>query len=75
MQKIKDFFKVRRNKAFYITTIAQLLIVIQVVLAAFGYQDIITEALKDKVLGVANAILSILALFGVVIDPTNKEEK
>jgi phi LC3 family holin len=73
-QKFVAFFKQRHNKTFYLTSVSQLLIVIQTVLSVLGYDIIITEVVKHNILTIADAVLSILALYGVVIDPTNPKQ-
>lgn len=58
-----------RNKAFWIALIPAVLLLIQVVAAVFG----ITIDLGDmgnKLLAVVNAVFAVLAILGVVTDPT-----
>lgn len=62
--------KVRaKNKVFWLTFIPALLLVIQVVLAAFGIQWQ-PEALNEKIVDVINAVFMLLSILGIVTDPT-----
>lgn len=58
-----------KNKAFWISFIPAVLLLIQVVAAVFGYQLDLGE-LGNKLLEVVNALFAVLALLGVVNDPT-----
>lgn len=71
---MKNFFKQRHNRLFYITATSQLLVVIQMVLALFGYGDLITEMLKDKILATVDAVLVLCGTLGVFVDHKNKDE-
>lgn len=63
-------WKVRfRNKAFWVSLIPAVLLLIQVVAAVFGY-TLDLGALGDKLLAVVNALFGVLAVLGVVTDPT-----
>lgn len=75
MQKIKQFFSKRRNKTFYMTATAQVLVVAQTVLAAVGHGDLLTDILQNRILAVVDAVLALLAMFGVVNDPTTPGAK
>lgn len=58
-----------KNKAFWIALVPAVLLLIQVVAAVFG----ITIDLGDmgnKLLAVVNAVFAVLAILGVVTDPT-----
>lgn len=58
-----------RNKAFWVAIIPAVLLLIQVVAAAFG----ITLDLGDmgnKILAIVNAVFGILSILGIVNDPT-----
>lgn len=58
-----------RNKAFWVSLIPAVLLLIQVVASVFGYtMDL--GPLGDKLLAVVNALFSVLAILGVVNDPT-----
>lgn len=58
-----------KNKAFWIALIPAILLLIQVVAAVFGIQIDLGD-LGNKLLDVVNAVFMILAILGVVTDPT-----
>ena len=58
-----------RNKAFWLSLIPAVLLLVQVVAAVFGY-TLDLGALGDKLLAVVNALFAVLAILGVVNDPT-----
>lgn len=63
-------WKVRlKNKAFWLSIIPALLLLAQVVAAVFGY-NLDVGAVGDKLLAVVNALFVVLAILGVVADPT-----
>ena len=63
-------WKVRlKNKTFWLALIPAVLLLIQVVAAVFGY-TLDLGALGDKLLAVVNALFAVLAILGVVTDPT-----
>ena len=63
-------WKVRiKNKTFWITIIPAVLLLVQVVAAVFGYTLDLGE-LGNKLLAVVNAVFGVLALLGIVTDPT-----
>ena len=63
-------WKVRlKNKNFWLALIPGILLVIQVVAAPFGLVLDFGE-LGNQLLAIVNAIFAILAIFGIVIDPT-----
>lgn len=65
-------WKVRfANKAFWLSLIPALLLLIQVVAAVFGYTLDLGE-LGDKLLAVVNALFAVLTILGIVTDPTTK---
>lgn len=65
-------WKVRvKNKTFWIALIPAVLILIQVVLALFGVTVDITN-IQEKLLAVVNAAFVVLAVLGIVVDPTTK---
>lgn len=64
--------KVRlKNKTFWLTFIPAVLLLIQVVAAVFGYILDLGD-LGDKLLAVVNAAFMVLAILGVVVDPTTQ---
>lgn len=58
-----------RNKAFWVALIPAVLLLIQVVAAVFGYTLDLGE-LGNRLLDVVNALFAVLAILGVVTDPT-----
>ena len=63
-------WKVRiKNKAFWLALIPALLLLIQAVAYVFGISLDLSE-MGDKLLAVVNALFAVLALLGIVTDPT-----
>lgn len=63
-------WKVRfANKQFWLSLIPALLLLIQVVAAVFGYALDLGD-LGNRLLAVVNALFAVLALLGIVTDPT-----
>lgn len=63
-------WKVRiQNKSFWLSLIPAVLLLIQVVAAVFGYQMDLGD-LGNRLLAVVNAVFAVLAILGVVTDPT-----
>ena len=63
-------WKVRlKNKNFWISLIPALLLLIQAVAYVFGFTLDLSE-LGDKILAVVNALFTVLAILGIVTDPT-----
>lgn len=63
-------WKVRfANKTFWISLIPAVLLLIQVVAAVFGIRLDMGD-LGNKLLAVVNALFAVLAILGVVTDPT-----
>lgn len=60
-----------KNKTFWLSLIPALLLLIQVVAAVFGY-TLDLGGLGDRLLDVVNALFAVLALLGIVADPTTK---
>lgn len=58
-----------RNKAFWVALVPAVLLLVQVVAAVFGYMLDLGE-LGNKLLAVVNAVFALLAILGVVTDPT-----
>jgi phi LC3 family holin len=58
-----------KNKAFWLALIPALLLLVQTVAATFGLALDLGE-IGDKLLAVVNAVFSVLAILGVVVDPT-----
>ena len=65
-------WKVRiRNKQFWIALIPALLLLIQVIASVFGFTLDLGE-LGSKLLAVVNAVFAVLAILGIVTDPTTE---
>ena len=63
-------WKVRiKNKTFWLTMIPAVLLLVQVVAAVFGYTLDFGD-LGNKLLAVVNAVFALLAILGIVNDPT-----
>ena len=63
-------WKVRiKNKAFWITIVPALLLVVQTVASLFGY-DWDFVILNQQIAAIINAVFALLAILGVVNDPT-----
>lgn len=58
-----------KNKNFWLSLIPALLLLIQAVAYVFGFTLDLSE-MGDKLLAVVNALFSVLAILGVVTDPT-----
>ena len=58
-----------KNKQFWISVIPALALVIQAVAALFGFTIDLTT-IVGKVLAVVDAVFALLAILGVVVDPT-----
>jgi len=65
-------WKVRiKNKNFWIALIPALLLLIQAIAAVFGFTLDLSE-LQQKLLAVINALFLVLAILGIVTDPTTQ---
>ena len=63
-------WKVRiKNKMFWLALIPAVLLLVQVVVAVFGFTLDLGE-LENQWLAVVNAVFGVLAVLGVVTDPT-----
>lgn len=63
-------WKVRiKNKNFWLALIPAVLLLVQVVAAVFGFTLNLGE-LGNKLLAVVNALFAVLAILGIVTDPT-----
>ena len=60
-----------KNKTFWLSLIPAVLLLVQVVAAVFGITLDLGE-LGDKLLAVVNALFAVLAILGIVTDPTTK---
>lgn len=67
---MKINWKVRiKNKNFWMSFIPAILLLIQAIASVFGYKIEFGE-LGDKLLLVVNSVFAVLALLGIVNDPT-----
>ena len=63
-------WKVRiKNKNFWLTIIPAVLLLVQVVAAVFGIEIDLGD-LGNKLIAVVNAVFVVLAILGIVTDPT-----
>ena len=58
-----------KNNTFWLTLIPAVLLLAQVVAAVFGF-TLELGALGDRLLDVVNALFAVLAILGIVADPT-----
>lgn len=65
-------WKVRfKNKAFWLALIPAALLLVQAVLACFGVVWDYSQ-ISQELIGVVNALFAVLAILGVVADPTTQ---
>jgi phi LC3 family holin len=65
-------WKVRlKNKMFWLAIIPAIVLLVQVVANVFGFTLELSD-LGDKLLDVVNAVFAVLALLGIVADPTTE---
>lgn len=60
-----------KNKNFWISFIPAVLLLVQTAAALFGFQIDLGE-IGDKILAVVNAAFVVLAILGIVTDPTTE---
>ena len=60
-----------KSKNFWLALIPAVLLLIQVVAAAFGFTLDLGD-LGNKLLAVVNAAFAVLAILGIVVDPTTE---
>lgn len=58
-----------KNKAFWLALIPAMLLLVQTVAAAIGYQLDFGE-ISERLIAVVNAVFAVLAILGIVTDPT-----
>lgn len=58
-----------KNKTFWLALIPAVLLLVQVIAAVFGYNLDLGD-LGNKLLEVVNALFAVLAILGIVTDPT-----
>lgn len=77
VDRLEDFFmKINwiariKNKSFWLALIPAVLLLVQTVAAVFGFTLDFGE-LGNQLLSVVNAVFAVLAILGVVTDPTTK---
>lgn len=72
MSKFVAELKKRNNGTFWITSVSQLLLAAQIILAVFGKQDLLNQVLHDKILAVAEGVITVLGTIGVFTNPITK---
>lgn len=60
-----------KNKSFWLSIVPAMVLLVQMVAGVMGYSLELGD-LGDKLLGVVNAVFGVLAVLGVVTDPTTK---
>ena len=60
-----------KNRAFWVALIPAVLMLVQMLAAVFGY-DLNLGDLGDKLLAVVNSLFVVLAILGIVTDPTTE---
>ena len=60
-----------KNKAFWVALVPATLLLVQAVAAVFGYNLNFAD-LNEKLLTVINTLFAVLAILGIVVDPTTK---
>ena len=60
-----------KNKNFWLALVPAVLLLIQVVAAVFGFEIDLGD-LGNRILDVVNALFAVLAILGIVTDPTTK---
>lgn len=60
-----------KNKSFWLTLIPAAILLVQAVAALFGFQ-LELEGIQQQILDIVNAAFAVLAVLGIVTDPTTK---
>lgn len=60
-----------KNKAFWVAFVPAVLLLIQTAAALFGFQIDLGD-IGDKILAIINAVFVVLAILGIVTDPTTE---
>lgn len=58
-----------KNKQFWLSLIPAVLLLVQVVAAVFGFELDLGD-IGNRLLDVVNALFAVLAILGIVVDPT-----
>lgn len=70
-----------RSKAFWITLVPAVVVLIQMIGNIFGLDMSKLTGLSEQLIGVINALFVVLSILGITVDPTtkgikdNKEDK
>ncbi|QNL31279.1 holin [Enterococcus phage vB_Efs19_KEN07] len=70
-----------RSKAFWITLVPAVVVLIQMIGNIFGLDMSKLTGLSEQLIGVINALFVVLSILGIAVDPTtkgikdNKEDK
>lgn len=60
-----------KNKSFWLSFIPAVLLLVQVVAALFGFELDLGD-IGNRLLDVINALFAVLAILGIVVDPTTE---
>ena len=58
-----------KNKAFWLSLIPAVLLLVQVIAAVFGFELDLGD-IGNRLIDVVNAVFAVLAILGIVTDPT-----
>ncbi|WKV24157.1 holin protein [Enterococcus phage SSMH02] len=61
-----------RSKAFWVTLIPALVVLIQMIGNIFGLDMSKLTGLSEQLIGVINALFVVLSILGIAVDPTTK---
>lgn len=61
-----------RSKAFWITLVPALVVLIQMIGNIFGLDMSKLTGLSEQLIGVINALFVVLSILGIAVDPTTK---
>lgn len=70
MKKINWLIRFK-SKKFWLSFIPAMLLLVQVILVPFGY-DFQIEPINSQLIAIVNALFVVLALLGIVVDPTTE---
>lgn len=60
-----------KNKSFWLSFIPAVLLLVQVVAALFGFELDLGD-IGNRLIDVVNAVFAVLAILGIVVDPTTE---
>ncbi|ASZ75545.1 holin [Enterococcus phage phiSHEF10] len=61
-----------RSKAFWITLVPAVVVLIQMIGNIFGLEMSKLTGLSEQLIGVINALFVVLSILGIAVDPTTK---